>query len=136
MSFSYGSRSRSRLDTCDSRLVEICQKAIGYGVMDISIITGHRDKITQNEKFDQGLSQIRWPNGKHNSSPSTAVDVAPYPIDWEDTGRFIIVAGIMFVAAAELGYVLRWGGDWNSDGFQRDENFRDWGHFELRLNGE
>lgn len=131
MSYVFGHRSSMALASCDPRLEAIFRLALSWQIMDFSVLEGHRGEEKQNAAFDDGKSQIRWPKGKHNKIPSLAADVAPYPIDWGDTERFCVLAGIVFAAAAQLGHTIRWGGDWNSDGFTRDESFRDRGHFEL-----
>jgi peptidoglycan L-alanyl-D-glutamate endopeptidase CwlK len=69
--------------------------------------------------------------------PSSAIDVAPYPIDWDDRERFVYFAGqVMGISDVlyEHGVIsrpLRWGGDWNRDTKVRDNNFDDLCHFEL-----
>ena len=102
------------------------------GHFDCSILIGHRGEEAQNKAFDEGKSKVRYPKGKHNSKPSTAVDVAPYPIDWEDRERFIYFAGLVKGIALEMGISLRWGGDWNNDTQLSDNKFDDLVHFELR----
>ena len=68
---------------------------------------------------------------KHNQEPSLAVDVAPWPIDWNDSHRFYHFAGFVLGIAAALNIRLRWGGDWDSDFDLRDQTFFDLPHFEL-----
>jgi len=63
--------------------------------------------------------------------PSLAVDVAPYPIDWNDRERFCYFAGYVKGIAKSLGTELRWGGDWDRDTQVKDNNFDDLPHFEL-----
>ena len=36
----------------------------------------------------EGRSKLSWLESKHNCEPSRAVDIAPYPIDWDDRERF------------------------------------------------
>ena len=87
--------------------------------------------------FQKRLSQVEWPDSKHNPMPSMAVDVAPYPIDWEDEGRFYMFAGwVMCVAMrlfeeGQITHTLRWGGDWNRNWYTTDQSFFDGVHFEL-----
>ena len=100
--------------------------------MDFTIITGHRDKLTQDKAFNSGNSKLRYPHSKHNQYPSCAIDIAPYPIDWNDRGRFILLAGILFGVAESQKTHLRWGGDWNCNFILKDNGFDDLGHFELR----
>lgn len=121
--------SLAQLATCDPRLQRVLRYAIQW--IDFTVLEGHRDKASQNKAFDEGKSQVRWPNGKHNSLPSRAVDIAPYPIDWNDRERFVLFAGVILGISGMLGIRLRWGGDWNQDWKVKDEKFRDLGHFEL-----
>lgn len=130
---SFSQKSLAQLQTCDSRLQKIARRAIG--VMDFSVVEGHRDKEHQDIAMAKGLSQTPWPLSKHNKEPALAMDCAPYPIDWSDNEkarqRFCLLAGVMLMAAAIEGVKLRWGGDWDSDKDTRDERFRDLPHFEI-----
>ena len=98
---------------------------------DCTIICGYRSEEEQNEAFRTGHSKLRFPESKHNLSPSAAVDVAPHPIDWNDRDRFHHFAGFVQATAEALGYRLRWGGDWDSDRDMKDNTFDDLVHFEL-----
>lgn len=99
---------------------------------DCTIVSGHRNEAEQNEKFRQGLSKVQYPDSKHNAYPSNAVDVAPYPIDWEDRERFAYFAGYVMGVAQSLGITIRWGGDFDMDTEVKDSTFYDGGHFELK----
>ena len=92
---------------------------------------GHRNQEDQEEMYEQGRSQLRYPKSKHNSLPSKAVDVAPYPIDWNDRERFTLFAGFVLGTAETMGVKLRWGGDWNRNWETADNSFDDLVHFEL-----
>ena len=126
----FGKTSKRWLATCDDGLQNLFYEVVQH--FDCSVIIGHRGEKDQNKAFDEGKSKVRYPKGKHNSNPSTAVDVAPYPIDWEDRERFIYFAGFVIGIASEMGISLRWGGDWNNDTQLSDNNFDDLVHFELR----
>ena len=131
---SFSNTSQGRLDTCDSRLVEIFEEVIKH--WDCTILQGVRPKEEQDEYFRTGRSKVQWPNSKHNvlnpGDKSRAVDVAPYPIDWNDTRRFDYFAGFVKGIAISKGVTLRWGGDWDSDGDQSDQTFNDLPHFEIK----
>ncbi len=127
---SFSKRSQDRLNTCDPRLVEVLEEVIKH--WDCTILQGERTKEEQDEFFRTGRSKVQWPNSKHNSSPSKAVDVAPYPIDWNDTRRFDYFAGFVKGIAVSKGITLRWGGDWDSDNDQGDQTFNDLPHFEIK----
>ena len=122
-------RSRAALDTLHPDLRLVIETAMRYA--DFTVLEGHRDEARQNLMKREGKSQLAWPHSKHNGVPSHAVDVAPWPIDWSDNERFVLLAGIVMGCAAALDVPLRWGGDWDRDGRMRDERFRDLGHFEL-----
>ncbi|MEK0326902.1 MAG: hypothetical protein QQN63_14490, partial [Nitrosopumilus sp.] len=100
-------------------------------IADISLLQGARGEEEQNEYFAKGTSKVRWPNSKHNSYPSMAVDIAPYPIDWDDRERFVYLAGIIKGIAATKDIAIRWGGDFNMNNDLHDQSFHDLPHFEL-----
>jgi len=79
----------------------------------------------------EGKSQVRWPDGNHNTVPSLAVDVTPYPIKWDDRERQTLFAGYVLATAKAMGVSLRWGGDWDRDTEVRDNSFDDLVHFEI-----
>ncbi|HIK62004.1 MAG TPA: M15 family peptidase [Planctomycetes bacterium] len=128
----FGSSSMTRIATCDARLQEVLHRAIE--VVDFTVLCGHRGKIAQGRAFFTKKSKARWGQSKHNSTPSQAVDIAPWPIDWEDTEAFVYLAGIIRAVSHDLGYgdIIRWGGDWDQDERMRDERFRDYPHFEIK----
>ena len=101
--------------------------------IDFSIIDGQRSETEQTAAFLSGASQVPWPQSTHNTDPSEGIDVAPYPIAWDDRERFTLLAGMIIMAAYDLGIVLRWGGDWDRDTEVKDNKFDDLGHFELAL---
>jgi peptidoglycan L-alanyl-D-glutamate endopeptidase CwlK len=104
---SFGTKSQTILATCHPDLQEVCNAVIPH--YDFSVIEGHRSNSRQDELFRQGKSKLQGGESKHNHSPSLAVDIVPYPIDWEDTERFYLLAGFIFQAAKELGIELRGG---------------------------
>ena len=126
----FGSRSKKRLATCDDRLQDLFKEVVKH--FDCSVIQGHRGKADQNKAFDEGRSKLRYPHGKHNASPSKAVDVAPYPIDWSDRDRFHYFGGFVLGIASQMGLKIRWGGDWDRDTQVKDNKFDDLPHFEIR----
>jgi peptidoglycan L-alanyl-D-glutamate endopeptidase CwlK len=128
----FGATSLARLGTCDARLQEVLSTAIE--ITDFTILCGHRGRLAQNRAFIEGHSKARFGQSKHNTTPSQAVDIAPYPIDWSDTEAFVYLAGIIRAVSHDLGYgnIIRWGGDWDQDERMRDERFRDYPHFEIK----
>jgi peptidoglycan L-alanyl-D-glutamate endopeptidase CwlK len=101
-------------------------------IFDIAVLCGHRGKEEQNKHYSDGVSKVRWPNSKHNTYPSNAIDIAPYYIDWKDYKRFFFMAGIVKGIAHCKGYSVVWGGDWNSNNNFNDQTFDDLVHFEVK----
>jgi len=126
----FGKRSKNALHSCDERLIKVFDEVIK--TVDCSVLEGHRSKAKQNKAYEEGRSKLKYPNGNHNAVPSMAVDVAPYPIDWNDRERFHLFAGFVLGVASGIGIKLRWGGDWNMNWFVSDNNFDDLPHFEVR----
>ena len=125
----FGKKSLEKLSTCDKRLQLVLNEVIK--TVDCSVLEGHRGKQRQNKLYDEGKTKLKFPNGRHNASPSRAVDVVPYPIDWDDRERFHLFAGFVIGTAKQMGVNLRWGGDWNINWFVDDNKFDDFPHFEL-----
>jgi peptidoglycan L-alanyl-D-glutamate endopeptidase CwlK len=126
----FGPLSVSKLATAHPDLQRLFNEVIKH--WDCTVLEGHRDQAAQDRAFEQGRSKLKWPNGNHNALPSRAVDVAPYPIDWNDQRRFLAFSGFVLGVASQLGIKVRWGGDWDSDRDLRDQKFNDLVHFELR----
>lgn len=127
--YAYSRVSRERLESCHPLLQKLFMDlAKDYN---ISIIYGHRTEEDQNQAVAEGNSKTLWPNSKHNAVPSLAVDAALYPIDWDDSGRHYMFAGIVRERARQLGISIRCGADWDGDFSTRDQTFHDLVHFEL-----
>lgn len=108
----FSNKSAGRLAGCHPDLQAVMNEAIK--TVDFTVLCGHRGEAAQNEAFRRGNSKVRFPNSKHNANPSLAVDIAPYPIDWEDTGRFKALAERVLAIADHMGIELEWGGNWTS----------------------
>lgn len=117
----FSKKSLERLSTCDKKLQEICHELIRE--TDFAVICGYRTKGEQDKAVAGGFSKTPWPSSKHNVWPSQAVDIAPYPIDWDDIDRFKELAARFKIIAAEKGINIVSGGDW--------KNFPDYPHFQL-----
>ena len=131
----FSTRSQERLTTCHQDLQAVFTEVVkGF---DCSVLCGYRGGAEQTQAYEQGKSQLQFPESKHNQSPSMAVDVAPYPINWDDRARFYLFAGYVLGTADRLyqeGVIthrFRWGGDWDQDTEVKDQRFNDLPHFEL-----
>lgn len=125
----YSNNSQRHLNTCCEELQQIFAAVLQ--IYDCTIIEGHRTKEIQDEYFRTKKSKVEYPDSQHNALPSNGVDVAPYPILWNDRERFVHFAGIVKGVAAEKGYTIRWGGDWDNDNDLKDQTFMDLVHFEI-----
>lgn len=132
---SFGHNSLANLNTCHADLQKIAHFVIRY--FDFSVVEGHREKQRQNQMADEGKSHVRWPDGEHNTIPSNALDIVPWPTQYESENTMLVLAGYFMLAAdwlfeqGEISHKIRWGGDWDDDGDYHDNGLWDPWHFEL-----
>ena len=119
MSYKLGTRSLQNLSGVHPDLVAVVKLAIGITEQDFTVIEGIRNINRQRELYKAGKSTTM--NSRHITGH--AVDMVPWPVDWNDLERFEVVAEAMKTAAEELDIPIVWGGDWKS--------FYDAPHFEL-----
>ena len=122
----FSKRSQDRLNSTDERLIELFNEVVKH--FDCTILEGKRTVDRQKMLVAQGKSKTM--NSKHLTGK--AVDVAPYPIDWNDRERFTYFAGFVQGIASQKGFNIRWGGDWDQDKDLKDNSFDDLPHFELK----
>tara|TARA_Y100000310_G_scaffold108453_1_gene106863 strand:+ start:499 stop:900 length:402 start_codon:yes stop_codon:yes gene_type:complete len=128
----FGKRSRKRLKGVDDNLVKVLEKVVKY--FDITIIEGLRSQERQEQLLADGKTKVKF--GKH--CEGKAVDIAPYPIDWNARDDFHYLGGFVLGIAASMGINIRWGGDWSSSSLKeearttKDNNFDDLVHFEIK----
>lgn len=121
--------SKKRLAECHPDLQKLMNEVIKS--YDIVVLCGFRGKDEQEKAVAEGKSKVHFPNSKHNVTPSLAVDIAPYPIDWNDMKRWWHLAGYVKATAERLGIKIRQGADWNGDNDFKDQKFVDLPHVEL-----
>ena len=132
----FGLRSEEQLETCCDELQFVAREVIK--IYDCSVLEGHRPVEKQNRYFLQGKSKIDGiiKKGKHNYTPSQAMDLMPYPGElhgvnvWSDFPRFYLFMGLVNGVARSNGIILRFGCDWNGDGSTADQSFHDLPHVE------
>lgn len=124
---SFSKRSAARLATCHPDLQRLFNEIIK--TRDCTIICGARTLEEQQAAFKGGFSKIDGINrkSKHQISKeqplSLAVDVLPFPIDWNDRAGHDNFARAVKATAEHLKIKVRWGGDFKS--------FRDAPHWEI-----
>ena len=124
----FSNASKQRLATCHPDLQAVCNELIKQ--YDFSVLCGRRGEKEQNEAYKKGTSNVRFPNSAHNKTPSLAVDIAPYPIDWDNLSRF----NEMIIRFDTVANMLRadgvitsefiYGGHWTQ--------LKDWPHIEIK----
>jgi len=119
MSYKLGIRSLQNLSGVHPDLVAVVKRAIQITEVDFTVIEGLRSRERQKQLVAKGASKTM--NSRHITGH--AVDMVPWPIDWNDLKRFEIMADAMKQAAEELGVDVEWGGDWRT--------FYDGPHFQL-----
>ena len=119
MGYSLGTRSKQNLSGVHPDLVDVVKLAITITEQDFTVIEGIRNINRQRELVKAGKSTTM--NSRHITGH--AVDMVPWPVDWNDLERFEVMAEAMEQAAEELDIPIVWGGDWKS--------FYDAPHFEL-----
>lgn len=136
----FGPTSVKKLKTCHPDIQKVLNEAIKH--YDFTVLFGYRTPEEQFELFKQGrkFNGSAWVkvgptvtnlDGKtklseHNHSPSLAVDIAPFPIIWNDISRFKELSKVIKEAATKVGVDIEWGGDWKT--------FVDYPHYQIKGN--
>lgn len=126
MTYKFGKTSLDRMEGVHPLLRECAERVLSYGIMDLTVppYGGLRTIEDQRELVARGASQTL--NSLHRVQESGyghAIDLVPYPVNWDDTFRFALMGSLMFRAANEIGMPLEWGGHW--------KRFKDYPHFQL-----
>mgnify|MGYP001941353691 FL=1 len=152
MSYQLSKRSLSRLAGVDDKLVAVVKRAIEISDVDFMVLEGVRSKEQCMINYGKGrtaaqcsakgvpakyanpsAAKVTWLNNPFASKhcEGKAVDLVPYPVDWNDLKKFDLIAQAMLQAAKELGVPVRWGADWNNNGKPRERGESDSPHFEI-----
>lgn len=123
----FSRQSKKKLETCHADLQRLCNELIKE--IDFIIICGARTLEDQQKAYNEGFSKIDGIKKKsmHQISKdrpkSLAVDMLPYPLNWNDAKGHKEFADKVLKKAADLGIKIVWGGNWKT--------FKDRPHFEL-----
>jgi peptidoglycan LD-endopeptidase CwlK len=139
MGYALGAGSRAKLRGVSPDLVRVVERAIALSTQDFAVLEGVRTPERQAELYAQGRTApgpvVTWTlKSRHFAGPDGyghAVDLVPWPVDWNTPAKFDAIAQAMFAAADELGVTIRWGADWDMDGQPRERGESDSPHFEL-----
>jgi len=147
----FSAKSMSILKTTRPELQRLFLEVVKH--FDCTVISGRRGQVEQESLFRAGKTKAHFGESPHNYGDSFAVDVVPYPIDWDSereiiaaahkgdevalmkailsVERLCLFAGFVLGTAKQMGIELTWGGDWNRDTHLSDNRFDDFPHFEL-----
>jgi peptidoglycan L-alanyl-D-glutamate endopeptidase CwlK len=103
--YNYSKLSLKRISECAEPLQLIAQELIKE--MDVTVLCGHRSKEEQDRCFKLGTSKLQWPRSKHNKTPSQAIDIVPFPIQWKDLGPYREMRERIAKIAKRLGVKIR-----------------------------
>lgn len=157
MTYKLGKASLQNLQDVHPDLVKVVKRAIQLTTHDFKVLEGVRSKEQCYINYGKGrtaaeiqakgvpekyakpkAAKVTWLknplNSMHCIQPDGfghAVDLVPYPIDWNDLKKFDAIAKAMLQAAKELDVQLRWGADWDADGKLRERGETDSPHFEI-----
>ena len=136
-------RSLNNLKGVDERLVKVVKRAIEITEQDFVVIEGLRTKEQMMINYGKGRTaselavhgipasyakpneaKVTWLNDPFasNHAKGLAVDIVPYPVDWNDISKFKKINEAMQASAKEFGIKLSYGGDWKN---------KDYPHWEL-----
>jgi peptidoglycan L-alanyl-D-glutamate endopeptidase CwlK len=148
MTITLGSRSLQRLEGVHPDLVRVVRRAALISAHDFTVIEGIRSKEQMWTNYGKGRTvamlaakgvpsqyakpndaKVTWLNDPLMSNHrqradgyGRAVDLCPFPIDWNDIGRFRVLMETMEKAADDEDVNISAGGRWRK---------ADWPHFEL-----
>ena len=152
MSYNLSQRSLDKLVGVDEHLQRVVKRAIQISKQDFMVLEGIRTREQCMINYGKGrtvaqcvakgvpaqyanprAAKVTWLNNPFASKHVTgkAVDLVPYPVDWNDLKKFDLIAQAMLQAAKELGVPVRWGADWDDDGKPRERGESDSPHFEI-----
>lgn len=132
--FSLGATSRANLAGVHPILRGIIERAIQITAQDFRVTEGLRSHARQEQLFKERKTKTM--NSRHLKG--FAVDVVPVgvPDVWnrkkpDVLAAWLAVSDAIHTAAAESQISIRWGGDFNGDGFGVGHDDWDLPHFEL-----
>lgn len=120
--YKFSKKSADILKRADTLLQRVANEAIKE--IDFSVICSVRSKSEQMRAYNAGKSRAKWGQSPHNYEPSLAIDIVPYPLDWNDLVAFERLGTVFLKVAAKQGVSLEWG--------KYFSGLVDYPHFQLR----
>ena len=129
MTFKLGPTSIEKLRGVHPLLIAVVCRAIRLTTVDFTVYEGLRSLERQKELVASGASKTLDSRHLVGCAVDLPAWVNGHP-SWENK-YMPPIRDAMYSAANELGVTLRYGGDWNGNGIESDESFRDAVHWEL-----
>lgn len=135
-----GQRSLANLVGVHPKLIAVVKRALAISKQDFLVLEGVRTPTRQRELYAQGRTKpgkkVTWTlTSNHFKNAETgyghAVDLCPFPVDWNSAAKFDAIYRAMMQASTELNTPIRSGMDWDRDGKLREAKETDSPHFEL-----
>lgn len=114
----------NELKWCDPELVRLIKYASKSYDVDIRVLTVRQEEKYQNEAYNSGHSELKYPLSAHNLPVSEAVDVMPNNATWDEIYKFKRLGAHIKKCAERLDIDIIWGGDWKT--------LKDYPHFEIK----
>jgi len=103
---SFGKVSRERMEGVDPDLIRLFGEVVKDFDCTVLQYGGKRTLEEQQKMVDAGASKTL----KSKHIEGRALDITPYPVDWEDKERQYQFASFVFDKAMRMGIRVRWGG--------------------------
>lgn len=120
----FGNTSRQRMEGVHPKLVRLFERVVRDFDCTVLKDGGLRTLERQSELVAEGVSKTM--NSNHLTG--NALDIVPYPVDWDDKERQYKFASFVFDTAMRMGIRVRWGGWFRAPG---NEIFYDSPHWEI-----
>lgn len=111
---------QEKLKQADDRLANWAL-LLRASIPELHISWSYRDELSQTKAFKSGHSKLQWPDSKHNTLPSQALDFFQIDANGVAYWQPRWLASALGPAAKAAGFV--YGGDW--------VRFKDFSHVEL-----
>lgn len=115
--FSKKSLERINNPLFSPKLRLLMTESIKDSPIDFTVLETVRTLEKQKEYIEKGTSKTlksRHIPSCNKSGLCEAIDIVPYPVDWNDTKRFDLLAEHIKKKAKELNIPIIWGGDWKT----------------------
>lgn len=144
MAYVLSKRSLNSLSDVDPRLAAVVKRAIEITEQDFVVVEGKRSREQMMINYGLGRTsaqlakhgipakyaqpkhaKVTWLNNPFasNHASGRAVDIYPYPVDYDDLSKYSKINEAVQKAAKELGVNVKWGGNFTKN--------KDRPHYEL-----